>query len=225
MVDPKILICVPTLGMTKYDDFYDWFDLIDKPIGTMVYRAHGQSPARNRNIAIQHALDNNCTHVFFVDDDVLIPRDGLMKLLAHDEDIITGLYLMRHFPFRPILFKNVDEKGNCDYLDLEPGLTGKCEMYSTGLGCVLVKTWIFEKLEKPYIRIGQLEKDHWGDDNDFYKRIHEALPELKMYVDLDVTCGHGARANVFPTYQDGSWTTILDTQGAGNLGTPQVFRS
>lgn len=226
MVDPKILICVPTTGISRCVDFYDWFDLIDKPMNTLIHRSHGQSPARNRNIAIEHALENNCTHVFFVDDDVFIPKDGLMKLLAHDEDIITGLYLMRHFPHRPILFRDIDGEGNCDYLDLIPGLSGKQEIYSTGLGCVLVKIHVIKALEKPYIRLGQMEKDHWCDDNDFYKRIHQALPDLKMYVDLDVRCGHVSRAVMWPdTMPNGDWISSYDTDGTARPGVRQFYRT
>src|SRR5690348_6615132 len=33
-------------------------------------------------------LERNATHLLFWDDDVLPPRDGLMRLLAHDLDIV-----------------------------------------------------------------------------------------------------------------------------------------
>ena len=106
----KLLIGIPTSEFARAAVFYDWMDLLQKPVGVEIIhtRAHGQSPARNRNLIIQQAIDTACDYIFFVDDDCLLPPDTLVKLLTHDVDCVTGLYSMRNYPHRPIIFRCSD---------------------------------------------------------------------------------------------------------------------
>lgn len=147
MVDNKILIAVPTAEMARRADFYDYFNAIDKPIGTVITFSHGQSPARNRNIIIDGALKHECTHILFLDDDVAVQRDVLTRLLAHDKDIVGGLYLMRSYPHTPILFDYADDQGRCRTHYLKDGECGLIEVVAMGLGCCLIKTDVFKNME------------------------------------------------------------------------------
>ena len=71
----KVIIGVPTGEYARRADFYDYFNTLVKPEGTLLMLSHGQSPATNRNLVIQAALDNDCTHVFFLDDDMVFGPD------------------------------------------------------------------------------------------------------------------------------------------------------
>lgn len=223
MVDSKVLIAVPTAEMGRQAVFYDHFNSLKKPDGTGITFSHGQSPARNRNLMIDQALnaEHGFTHILFLDDDLVIPPDLLTKLLSHDKDIVTGLYLMRNFPHQPILFEQSNDSGQCLwYRHKDEHNTDLVEVVSAGLGCCLIKTSIFSKLEKPYVRLGEIEVDHWCDDLGFFKRVREA--NIKIYCDLSVQCGHMATVIIRPEYKDGAWFTTYDTHGTSKVSFPSV---
>lgn len=207
----KIVIGLPTAEMARRADFYDYFNQIMRPEGTYIVSTHGQSPARGRNIIIEDALNNNATHVFFIDDDVLIPSDALMKLLNHNKDIVTGLYLMRNFPHRPIIFNKAEANGSCHHHFLNGNGNDLIEIVAAGLGCCLIKTEVFKKLEKPWVRLGQLEMDHWCDDIDFFRRARDA--GFKSYCDTTIKAGHISTVTLWPHQQDGNWFTAYDSGG------------
>ena len=219
----KVFIAVPTAEFARQAIFYDYYNLLKKPEGTICAFAHGQSPARNRNVLIEQALAHDCSHVFFLDDDLTFAPDILEKLLAHDKDIVSGYYLMRSYPHKPILFSVVLPDGRCRTAypvdGVEPGLI---PMVANGLGCCLINTQVFKDMQKPWIRLGEMEKDHWGDDIGFFHRVRQEAPHVEMFTDLSVTCGHMAVAAVWPIYQDGKWHVCYDTQGPGRLAFPAI---
>ncbi len=219
--DIKIMIGVPTPGMSRRDEFYDYFHQLQQPGGSLAVFARGQSPARNRNLTIQAALDNNCSHILFLDDDIAFKPDLLLKLLAHDVDIVTGLQFMRNNPHRPLIFDLVDNRGACFHHYLSDNETGLIEVVACGLGCCLIKTDVFRIVEGPYwIRLGELDPDHWCDDLGFFKRVREK--GFKIHCDLDTPVGHFANLTVWPELIDGVWHTSYDTNGDGRIASPQM---
>jgi hypothetical protein len=211
----KILIAVPTAEMGRRADFYDYFNALDKPVGTMVSSAHGQSPARNRNMMIRLAINNDCTHIFFLDDDLTFQSDSLKRLIAHDKDIVSGLYLMRNYPHMPILFNYIAPDGRCLHYFPKDGESGLMECKSFGLGCVLIKTDVFRSMTEEckkddWVRLGELERDHWCDDIGLWNRVRSY--GWKLHCDLDTQFGHMAQVTIYPAYKDGKWMVEYDTQ-------------
>jgi len=213
----KVVIAIPTMEMARQAKFYDYIFAIDKPADTALSLAHGQSPAQNRNIMIENALESGATHIFFIDDDVLIPKDSLYRLLAHDKDIVSGLYLMRNFPHAPIAMNVSLSDGRCRFKFLQSEETGLVEVVNFGLGCCLIKTDVFRKVDKPWITIGQMNAVEWNDDIQFFNRCREKFG-YSLWLDLDVRCGHMATATLWPQYNEDQkqWLTIYDTQGVGH---------
>lgn len=220
-MDTKILIGVPTAEYARRADFYDYFNSLTKPAGTAITFSHGQSPARNRNLIIRQALDIGCTHLFFLDDDVAFRPDLMMNLLKHDKDVVTGLYLMRSYPHQPIVFDFADSDGKVGWHYLEDNEHGLIRIRSCGLGCVLIKTSVFKKLEElglsadshgakdKWVTLGQLESDHWCDDTSLFNKIHEA--GIEMYCDLDQHVGHMASITVWPEIINGKWYSTYES--------------
>lgn len=209
--NPKVMVGVPTSGYSRNDSFYDYYNLLQRFPGTPCMFARGQSPARNRNIIIEKAIELDCTHIFFLDDDIAVPSDAIMKLIAHDKDIVTGLYLMRNFPNNPIIFDEAYVDGKCKTHFLEDFEDSLIPIVNCGLGLVLIKIEVFKALEKPWIRLGETEIDHWGDDIGFFNRVRKA--GFSLYCDLSVQGGHMANVIVKPMYKDGKWYTQYDTNG------------
>ncbi len=219
----KILIGVPTQEMARAAIFYDYLDLLQKPQGAEIIqtRAHGQSPARNRNLIIQQGIDCGADYIFFVDDDCLIPPDTLVKLLAHDVDCVTGLYSMRNYPHRPIIFDVANDDGTCQWHDLADGEKGLVEIVATGMGCLLTKIDVFKKIqtiEKYWVTLGELEADHWCDDLAFFKRVRKV--GVKIYCDLNTPVGHVAKATIWPNHLHNKWHITYDTEGPQRISFP-----
>ena len=217
--DAKILMCIPTVEMARRADFYDYIDALQKTKHTAKVAPHGQSPARNRNIAIQEGLKNGFDYMFFIDDDVMLRPDSMRRLYEHDVDIVTALYYMRNFPHTPIIFNHVDEIGRAATHYLQPSDSGLIEILGAGLGACLIKMDVFRKVQAPWVRLGELEPDHWCDDLGFFRRCRDA--GFKLYCDLDVRAGHVASAIVWPNYLNGRWVTTYDTYGIGSVSFPQ----
>lgn len=201
----KVLIGLSTGEHVRNASFIPSFIGLQRPDGSFTMTSHGQSPAVSRNTIIKSALDNNCSHIFFMDDDMIFPPDTLLKLIEHDKDIVTALYLLRSFPHRPALFDKAYDNGRCKFTFLEKGMNGLVKGVNCGLGAVLIKTSIFKDLEEPYVRLGEIEKDGWCDDVGFFNRCRQA--GFEIWCDLNAPVGHMANVIIWPENLDGEWFT------------------
>lgn len=217
----KIMIGIPTAGFIRHAGFMDYFNQIEKPEGTMVSFSHGASPARGRNLMIEAALDNNCSHVFFLDDDMAPQPDILFRLLSHKQDIVTGLYLMRNYPHLPVLFNEVFPDGKNKHLFLTDEVQGLVEVTNCGLGAVLIQTEVFRIMQKPWITLGELEKDGWCDDIAFFNRARQT--GFRIFCDTDARIGHMTQTIVFPHNHEGKWITAFNTGSLEAIQVPQLI--
>lgn len=200
-------------------DFYDYILTMDKPPNTNILPCHDRSPAHGRNLLFGAARELEHSHIMLMDDDVVPPKDGMMRLLAHDKDIVTGLVLSQPYPHAPLVFDLVTESGAAlnMYLHEPPGLK---EVKNCGFGFVLFKTHIFDKLEKPWVRLGELDPEQWCDDIGFFNRVTKA--GFKIYCDTSVMVGHINTHIITPEYKDGKWYTIYNTGGPESIRIPQM---
>src|SRR5258706_7350361 len=221
MVDAKVLVGIPTEEYSRRADFYDYLNLLIKPPGSFQLLAHDRSPAHNRNIIVEQALIHDCTHVLFIDDDQAPKPNALMQLLEHDKDIVSGLYLRREYPHQPLIFDVADDEGACLYVYLDGEEKRLKPIVAAGLGFCLIKTSVFQELEKPWFRLGELAPDQWCDDIGFFKRVREA--NIESYCDMECRVGHIGTMIIWPNKVDGKWYTGYDTNGKdGMLNTPQI---
>ena len=223
-MDYKVLVGLATGEYARRADFYDYFNLLEKPAGSFALFAHDRSPAKSRNMLIDAAKDVNCSHILIIDDDVAPEGDHLMRLLAHDVDIVSGLYFMRSYPHAPVAFDIANEKGECMPMYMTPNLKGLHPVVAAGFGFLLIKMSVFDKLEKPYVRLAELDPEEWCDDIGFFKRVREA--GIQSYVDLDVHVGHQGTMIVKPRRdKDGNWFTNYNTGSKYSFDVPQINSS
>jgi hypothetical protein len=215
----RIMIGVSTGEYARRADFYDYYNQMEKENCYAMF-AHDRSPACARNQIIKTALENNCTHVLFIDDDMAYKPDAMWRLVEHDKDIVSGLYLGRAYPHQPMIFSDADETGAAFFAYLE-GKPRLIEIKAAGLGFLLVKTDVFKALEKPWVRLGELDSEQWCDDIGFFKRVREA--GFKIYADLSVMVGHIGTCIIWPNYKEDKWFTGYDTDGRSVLNTPQII--
>lgn len=124
-------------------------------IHARVHSVFGADYAEARNSLVTAALsDDAVTHVLFVDDDVLMPRNGLQQLLSYHLPIVSGTYCKKN----PQLETGVTAIGQ----DQEYIVSQQCVPYKhgdmepivvscTGGGFILIDVEVFQQLgEKPY---------------------------------------------------------------------------
>jgi hypothetical protein len=218
----KIMIGIPTGEFSRRADFYDYYNALDKPTGSVIMASHGQSPAQNRNLIAEQALIHDCTHVLFIDDDMTFEKDTLNKLLVHaDKDVVSALYLLRNYPHYPAAFgEGPYDDGKCKFMFLTPDKTGLVEVVNLGLGFCLIKTDVFKKLEKPWVRLGEIEKDEWCDDVGFFNRVRAA--GFHLYCDLDIRVGHSLNVTLMPGKVGNEWHSTYITASGQTLNFPQI---
>lgn len=220
MSDKKVLIGLSTMEHIRKADFLPYFLGLEKPIGSVMTTVHGQSPAEARNTIIKQGLQHNCTHILFIDDDMLPPPDSLFKLLAHDKDIVSGLYFMRAYPHFPVAFDQAFENGFNKFLFMKPDVNGLVPITNCGLGFVLIKTEVFKAMEEPWVRLGEIIKDGWCDDVGFFNRARTA--GFQIWLDTDCRVGHMSSQAIWPNYVGGNWVTEYKNTN-GNVLIPQTI--
>lgn len=132
-----------------------------------VLHMHSESLiTRGRNKIVMKLLEENYTHLFFIDSDIIFEPAAVMRLLLADRDVVAGVYPMKtfiwpeqglpagatreqwrvrytDFPFNPIghgtekVGPRVDEEGFCEVAEAP-----------TGFMCI--KRGVFERLIEGY---------------------------------------------------------------------------
>lgn len=219
LIDPnvRVLIGISTGEIARRADFYDHMDMLSLPANTMKITMHGQSPAKARNLIIEQALEHGFSHVLLVDDDMVFKPNFLKQLLSHNLDAVCGLYYSRNYPHYPLVFDYFKDN-QAHFYYLQSFDKGLIPIVAAGLGAVLFKTDVFSKLEKPWVRLGELAADEWCDDIGFYLRMHRT--GVKLFCDLDAYVGHQGCMTIWPDKANGHWMTSYHTNGSSVVSFP-----
>ena len=142
---------------------------------------YGLGYAEARNHLVKSALSqSSVTHVLFLDDDVLVPSDGISKLLEvmakTGIKILGGIYVKKAPNLESVVTTSVDDPeliyGNASVPavqgDMEPALVG-----CTGLGFTLVEASVFRSMPEPWFQFVQEEGSRRvviGEDSFFIQK-------------------------------------------------------
>jgi GT2 family glycosyltransferase len=144
-----------------------------------------------RNALVQKALELEATHICFVDDDMIVPEEGLIKLLEHDVDIVCGLAFRRLPPYDPCIFKVVENK---DIYPIESINNGLIDIDGCGSAFILIKTNVFKKMPQPWYVWGDkslgiyVDKGGLGEDISFTMRAKRM--GFRVCCDTDLIVQH-----------------------------------
>jgi len=190
----KVGIGLPMLFPFIHMKFFDSYQMLRKPDNHVGISVIGSITSIARNNICEAAEQQGCTHIMFLDTDMTFPPDTIEKLLAHDKDIVGGLYFERYHPYKPAVFwKHPDGSG--DYAlphHIPYGELMECDALATG--CMLIKMDVFKKLSKPWFeyRVAEYgskkEIKFYSEDIVFCERVKEL--GYKIFVDTSIECGH-----------------------------------
>lgn len=142
-----------TAGLVKSGAAFSLTNMIAKnPLDYKILFKEGPIIPLNREVIAELAQQMDCTHLLFVDSDMMFPADSAMRLLRHDKDIVGVNYNMRLFP----LTSTVKTK---------PGETTQEKLFQcdgVATGFMLIKMEVFKKLKKPWFHVEIDQRDSTG---------------------------------------------------------------
>jgi len=141
----KVHICMPCYGgmltESTFMSFIKWSNTA-RQLGidwTMETMTNESLITRARNtLTAKFLLNNDSTHLMFIDADIGWEPWHLLVMLNADKDVIGGLYPMKSLPIKWCVngFEGAKEDGQLQ------------EVSKTGTGFLLIKRHVFEKLNK-----------------------------------------------------------------------------
>jgi len=141
--------------------------------------------SRNWLLSEQIKSGKPWTHVLFIDDDIIIEPDTLLRMLSHKKDIIAGLCTRRNDPPVPNIRFYDKEDGNTKQIWEWPE-NQLIEVDAVGTGLMLLSRHAVEQTAQAYFDC-EWEKDFFRLDKD-NERIKELQAARLAKFDADKTC-------------------------------------
>lgn len=190
----KTLIAVPCMDTLPYQ-FVQSILYMHKGDDPTVYLKPNSLIYDSRNLISLAAIENHFDNVLWIDSDVIVPKDTLLKLEAYNMDMVTGLYVRRGEPVRPVIYDTLeeperDETGRLKervhpYIDYPKN--SFFPVKGCGFGCVLTSVKL---LKDVWDHFGPAFSPYpWaGEDISFCHRVNQL--GYQIFCDSSISCGH-----------------------------------
>lgn len=190
----RLAICVPTAGMVHACTNYSTVSLLAYLTGGLKSRPNETLEISylqqvssvihaNRETLVNQALQKECTHLLFIDDDMYFEPNAVDILLGRRHPIVVVNYCFKKYP---IDFLAVSLDGT-RRIPTKEDSTGLEEISYSGFGLSLFEIEVFKKVPKPWFLpeyVPELDV-YTTEDNPFYRRAREA--GFKVYLDHDAS--------------------------------------
>jgi len=97
-----------------------------------------------RENLINQAIEVKSEWALWLDSDMMFPPTTLLRLLAHNQDIVACNYMKRSYPFKSVAFMDTNDWESWVPLQSEDELL---TVEAIGMGCVLMRTSVFTGLQ------------------------------------------------------------------------------
>ena len=204
----RVLIAVPTFETITPDTFKAIYD-IDKGGHECLFEfVRGYDCATARNKIAMKAQELGCDYVLMVDNDVTPPRDALVNLISHGQDVVLGFYAHRGADnvctgrtcvcklLKPdgVPYFNypLDSEYTADEMR-EKREAGEhlVQVHGGGMGCAFIKVDVFNRLTYPWYDWVNYADEHRGMlSEDLYFCEKCKADYTPIYTDTRVACGH-----------------------------------
>ena len=133
-----------------------------------------------RNNLIKKAKEVKSDYVLWLDSDMMFPSTTALRLLEHNKDIVACNYMRRSKPLKTVAYTDLNNWDS--WVPLEPQ-EDLIKVQGVGMGCMLMKLDMFNKLEKPYFEFHYKEntEDYFGEDFILLGKLRNL--EYDVYID------------------------------------------
>ena len=180
----KLSILVPTRDMVHSHFSFSLVQLmktmVDAGVDTYVFYDSSTILLNQRERLIEKAKEINSDYVLWLDSDMMFPSTVALRLLEHNKDIVACNYMRRSLPLKTVAYTNLNNWDSWVPMSPQDELV---EVQGIGMGCMLMKTEVFNTLEKPYFEFRYKEdtQDWYGED---FVLLHKLRNNnYKIYVD------------------------------------------
>lgn len=128
---------------------------------------------QNRDVCVRQAIEAGCTHLLFVDSDVMFNPDAIQKMIKHAEngiDIIGGRYNKKILPIESTVKEDIKELS---------------EVHFVPTGFLLVDMEVYKKIGKPYFSF-----EDGAESEDMYFCEKAIKNGYKVMCDPTIEIGH-----------------------------------
>lgn len=194
----KLLIAIPTLDYI-HTEFVKSLLALQRQIrcdyevciisGTLVYRA--------RDALAKKAIEEDFTHVLWLDSDMVFQETLLEDLMWPEKEFVSGVYQARRKGYDSCMFDVLDwidgELKTVSHVQDYPADT--FEIAGCGFGCVLMETKILKNVLERYGTCFT-PLHNVGEDVAFCVRAREI--GYKIYCEPSAVCGHIGHITIYP---------------------------
>ena len=187
----KILIAIPTARNIEAETFKSIYDLqVPDGYETTFQYFYGYNIDQVRNLIADWVV-KGFDYLFSVDSDIAFAPDTLSRLLAHDQDMVSGLYIQRKPGQHTLEVYESNATGGVVNIPYQK-IAGKglVPIASCGFGCVLVKAQVMRAIPYPHFKYHSAidHRNTVSEDVDFCRKA--AAAGFKMYADTTIHCRH-----------------------------------
>lgn len=172
-----VAVCTPTRDTLLAGFTFDLVELVKYTPEASFYLAQGSILPNLRALLARTAMQNNATHVLFIDSDMRFPKDTVERLAKHNKPVI-GANCSQRTQVQTTARKN-DEFVN------SKGQRGIEEVESVGMGVTLINMSVFRQLKEPWFSMPWDGKKHVGEDVFFCKFAREH--GFQIFIDHDLS--------------------------------------
>ena len=134
----KVVVAIPNYPNQIDTDVIQSIMGMEKTNDTYILFAKRSLIDRARNKMVEEAIRREADYLLFIDDDNVVPIDMLQKLIEKDKDVIVPVIPRRGYEHKRTLV--FDENHNSLFPEKDQ------KVFSTGMGCVLIKRKVFEPI-------------------------------------------------------------------------------
>lgn len=202
-VNADFVKCLTRLLMKLKDKGVD-FDLMIES-GTLVYLA--------RERIARKAMEDQYTHVLWLDSDMVFCEDILDKLTQSGKQLVTGIYHARRKGYSSCIFKDIGGENGAVRFEEYPEEAFK--IAACGFGCVLTSTYL---LSNVYLHFNTCFTPlPWlGEDIAFCKRAADL--GFSLWCEPSVVCGHIGLTPIYPEDHEAWKRTISNNEEVDKHG-------
>lgn len=196
----RVAVCIPSGDDWKaffaisLIQMMDWTTRMGGGIDLDLHNVRMTVLSESRHRLVQSAIAGGATHVLFLDSDMTFPPDTLLRLLAHDKDIVGAICPTRR-SLRPP--SNVQQaqpgtpKSTWTIVPPDPK-GGLLRVTHVGTAVLLLRTSVFGKIEQPWFPNpwSADQNCYLGEDVGFCARMNEAGVELYADMSFSYDIGH-----------------------------------
>ena len=150
-----------------------------------LWNTKGSILSRSRHTLVRKAQELQCSHILFIDSDMVFPNWTLHALLSHDKAVVAANCAVKQLPSLPTARQQGDKPAGTLVDSRET--RGISRVWRVGTGVMLLKTSVFDSIQQPWFDItwNEANDDYTGEDWSLCEKLEAA--GIPVYVDHDLS--------------------------------------